>query len=323
MAFHEVRLPEQISYGSRGGPGYNTQIFTLDGGYEVRSQRWARARRQYDLRYGVLRYRSISDQESTLQLLYEFYLARSGSLNGFRMKDHMDFTSAADGVATPATDDQLIGIGDGSETEFQLVKAYESGSQRIVRDIRKPVMGTVVVEVDGTPLADSAFSVNFTTGVVTLDTAPGSGEDVKAGFEFDVPVRFGEGVDQRLLLSLDAFESGSAQVEVVELLEDYVTAQDFFYGGSKDVWMPTSITMDMTSRVWNLSTGSSGKYARLPDPTLLPPGGPYFFITVEAGTPSIELQAPDGTALVTIAGGEGVTVYLAQDASLNKLWYVL
>ena len=36
----------------------------------------------------------------------------------------------------------------------------------------------------------SGWSLDATTGVVTFTTAPGSGVIVRAGFEFDVPVRF-------------------------------------------------------------------------------------------------------------------------------------
>jgi len=32
MGFHEVRFPDDISYGSDGGPGYNTNIIEMDSG---------------------------------------------------------------------------------------------------------------------------------------------------------------------------------------------------------------------------------------------------------------------------------------------------
>ena len=36
----------------------------------------------------------------------------------------------------------------------------------------------------------SGWTLDATTGVVTFTTAPGNGAIVRAGFEFDVPVRF-------------------------------------------------------------------------------------------------------------------------------------
>ena len=73
---------------------------------------------------------------------------------------------------------------------FQLVKRYGSGLRDHVRLISKPVAGSVVVAVNGTPAAN--FTVDTTAGLVTFQAGsiPGVGVEVTAGFEFDVPVRF-------------------------------------------------------------------------------------------------------------------------------------
>ena len=63
------------------------------------------------------------------------------------------------------------------------------GSQSWVRNIAKPVAGSVAVALNGTPQA-SGWSVDTTTGVISFTIAPGSGVAITAGFEFDVPVRF-------------------------------------------------------------------------------------------------------------------------------------
>ena len=55
--------------------------------------------------------------------------------------------------------------------------------------IAKPVAGTVRVAL-GTVEQMSGWTLDATTGVVTFTTAPGNGVIVRAGFEFDVPVRF-------------------------------------------------------------------------------------------------------------------------------------
>ncbi len=36
----------------------------------------------------------------------------------------------------------------------------------------------------------SGWTIDTTTGLITFDTAPGAGDAISAGFEFDVPVRF-------------------------------------------------------------------------------------------------------------------------------------
>jgi uncharacterized protein (TIGR02217 family) len=82
------------------------------------------------------------------------------------------------------------------------------------RDINKPVSGTVLVALDGTPQA-AGWTVDETTGVVTFDVGPGNGVAVTAGYEFDVPVRFD--IDS-IQIDLSHFESGAiTDVPVVEI----------------------------------------------------------------------------------------------------------
>jgi uncharacterized protein (TIGR02217 family) len=83
---------------------------------------------------------------------------------------------------------QLLGTGDDTQTQFQLVKHYPSGSVVEVRTITKPVAGTVRVYLDDVEQA-SVWSVDTTTGLVTFSAAPALGVEVTADFEFDVPVR--------------------------------------------------------------------------------------------------------------------------------------
>jgi len=114
----------------------------------------------------------------------------------------------------PAATDQAIGIGDGATVAFQLARTYDSGTSDWTRTIAKPVSGSVLIALDGTPQA-SGFSVDDTTGIVTFDTAPAVGIAITAGFEFDVPVRFDT---DRLDIDLDAFAAGSApHVPLVEV----------------------------------------------------------------------------------------------------------
>ena len=47
MAFHEVRLPARLAFGSTGGVERRTEIITLGSGFERRSTPWAQGRRRY------------------------------------------------------------------------------------------------------------------------------------------------------------------------------------------------------------------------------------------------------------------------------------
>ena len=181
MAFHEVRFPDDISRGARGGPERRTQVVELASGDEERNASWADSRRRYDAAYGVRR-------ADDLAAVIAFFEARNGRLHGFRWKDWGDYRSGL--PSTPVTPiDQVLATGDGDTETFQLVKRYESGAQSWVRRIVKPVAGTVRVALDGVE-ALSGWSVETTTGVVTFAAAPAIGVSVTAGFEFDAPVRF-------------------------------------------------------------------------------------------------------------------------------------
>jgi len=181
MAFHEIRFPDNISRGARGGPERRTQIVELASGDEERNASWANSRRRYDAAYGVRR-------ADDLAAVVAFFEARNGRLCGFRWKDWGDYKSCLPS-GMPAANDQAIGTGDGAATVFQLIKAYASGAQTWARSITKPVAGTVTVAIDGIVQA-SGWSADTTTGLVTFITAPASGTSITAGFEFDVPVRF-------------------------------------------------------------------------------------------------------------------------------------
>ena len=181
MAFHETQFPTGISFGARGGPMRRTVIATSGSGFEHRNAQWADSKRSYNAGYGI----KTTDQ---LHTVVEFFEERNGRLHGFRWKDRTDFKSVMPSVPI-GFGDQNIGTGDGTATTFQLKKVYGSTINPYSRDVKKPVLGTVKVGVNGTELT-TGWTVDTTTGIVTFGTAPANGAAVTAGFEFDVPVRF-------------------------------------------------------------------------------------------------------------------------------------
>jgi len=205
MAFHEARFPDNISRGARGGPERRTQIVELASGDEERNASWANSRRRYDVAYGIRR-------ADDLAAVVAFFEARNGRLYGFRYKDWADYKSSLPSQAITPTDQQ-IGTGTGSLTTFQLAKSYTSGVQTWTRTIVKPVAGSVRVALNGVEQM-SGWSVDTTTGIVSFTVAPGNAVIVRAGFEFDVPVRF----DSDMLdVTLDLEQLGS--ITSIPLLE--------------------------------------------------------------------------------------------------------
>ncbi len=208
MAFHEVRFPASLSFGSVGGPERRTDIITLANGFEERNTPWAHSRRRYDAGFGL---RSLDDVEA----LIAFFEARQGQLIGFRWKDWSDYKSCPPSDEIDALD-QLIAVGDETTARFRLTKTYRSGPTTYARPISKPVLGTVRVAVGGDALQDGVdFDVDTETGEITFPHPPDQGAEIRAGFEFDVPVRFDT---DAVMTSLSSFQAGEApNVPIVEI----------------------------------------------------------------------------------------------------------
>lgn len=208
MSFHEIRFPANLSFGALGGPERRTEIVTLSNGFEERNTPWAHSRRRFDAGMGL---RSLDDVETVVA----FFEARQGQLHGFRWKDWSDYKSAK--PARPvAGDDQVLGMGDETQTEFQLIKIYRSGTVDYARPITKPVAGTIQVAVSGEPqTVDEDYTVDMDTGVVTFNHPPDFQAEITAGYEFDVPVRFDTDV---IYTSMASFQAGEVpDIPVVEV----------------------------------------------------------------------------------------------------------
>ena len=209
-AFHEVLFPLDIALKSAGGPERRTEIVTFGSGREERNARWAHSRRRFDAGYGV-------KTLDALQTVVAFFEERRGQLHGFRWRDRLDHSSAMPASSvTPL--DQVVGSGDGSRTQFQLIKSYGGVHAVYARPIVKPVAGSVRVAVGGAEKVNGVdFTCDPTTGMVTFLSghAPGAGASVTAGFQFDVPVRFDT---DYLEVDLSAFQAGAIpKIPLVEI----------------------------------------------------------------------------------------------------------
>ncbi len=210
MTFHEVRFPTAISLGSSGGPERRTEIVVLGSGHEERNTRWANSRRHYDAGYGV---KSLDDLHDVIS----FFEERRGKLYGFRWKDQCDHSSTLP-LQTVTPEDQLIATADGVETEFQLQKTYGSTYAPYNRVINKPVEGTVQISVESNLKTETTdYTVDYATGLITFQSGsiPANGEVIRAGFEYDVPVRFDT---DELKINLSRFKAGEIpNIPVIEV----------------------------------------------------------------------------------------------------------
>lgn len=202
MAFHDVRFPLCIEIGAVGGPRFKTTVLTLGSGREQRNIEWARVRGAWDVASGV---KTKADMED----MVAFFYAREGRAHGFRFRDWNDYHIGAAGAPLQ------IGTGDGTETEFPLVKRYTSGAYYYARKITRPVSGSVVVSHGGSPSISS--SVNYDTGLITFSAPVPNGVPIYAYGEFDCAVRFDQ--DELDITGLFDDVQHIASIRIVELKE--------------------------------------------------------------------------------------------------------
>lgn len=208
MAFIDIRFPTNISYGSAGGPKYNTSVIVVKSGREKRNINWNYPRIEFDVSYGILEF-------SDLENLIAFFHIVQGKGYTFRFKDFSDYKSC-NVDTTPSHNDQTITPVGESTTEYQIYKTYSYTTHaRQSRKITKPVEGTVCVGIDGTEQT-SGWSMDYSTGIITFDSAPGTAT-VTAGYEFDIEARFDT---DSLSTNLEDYKAGSTQVPIIEVKEN-------------------------------------------------------------------------------------------------------
>lgn len=198
MSFDDIRLPDTVEKGSNGGPRFKTTITTLANGFEQRNIDWSRVRHEYDISYGI-------GTKAVFREVLEFFFARVGRAYGFRFKDWSNFEATM----------EAIGVGNGTQTKFQLVKAMGDAARAYSRIIQKPVAGTASFFVNG--IEEPGATLDTTNGVVTFDVAPANGAVIAWSGEFDVPVRFNT---DKLDINLQYFDAGSVpRIPIVEILQ--------------------------------------------------------------------------------------------------------
>lgn len=210
QAFDDISYPLALGRDAAVAPEFSTMVAVTASGHERRASLWADARLRFDVGPGIR-----SDEE--LGTLIAFFRARRGAARGFRLADPFDDSShGMTGSPTPL--DQVIGVGDGQRTTYQLVKLYglDDGEapEPQCRPITRPRPGTVVISVDGAAAGGWTLEDR---GRVIFTVPPTDGAIVRAGFLFDVPVRFAE---DRLDVSGANFRAGEApSVPLVEIRE--------------------------------------------------------------------------------------------------------
>lgn len=204
QAFHDVLFPIEIGAEASVAPQFSTAVVTSASGHECRNVNWSQARLRFDAGPGVR-------GDAEMQTLLAFFRARRGSAVGFRFRDPYDFSSS-EMAQEAGPSDQFLGIADGGNGRFALIKTYGDGE---VRRITRPRPGTVRVSVNGQEIV-TGWTLDE-AGIIQFDAPPAAGAEIRAGFLFDVPVRFAE---DRLEINRASFRAGeAASVPLLEVRE--------------------------------------------------------------------------------------------------------
>lgn len=217
MTFYNVPVPGSVSQGTEAAPVSLVDIARGPSGKEQRKSKRSRRLRRFNIAKNI---RNVNDVYDILSL----FEVMNGPEHSFACKNLIDFRSGKPANAVTATD-ALIGVGDGSNLNFQLKKQYkvtkvDSTVIAVDRDIYLPVPGTVLIAVDGVLKTEAVdWVLNYETGALTFVAghAPASGKNVTAGFEFNERVRFDT---NDLSQVMEFFRTGSVpSIPLIEVID--------------------------------------------------------------------------------------------------------
>lgn len=194
VEFDEVVFPEDVSWGSSGGPTFKTQVYESFRGYEKRNVDWKSPIMEFNVAYGI-------KTDAQMTEVIKFFNARQGKLRGFRYKNWANYQILNGNIA----------VGDGINTRLPLIRTYGVAATQTYKRLYKIVQGSVTgVAVGSRTLVEGVdFVIDYNGGEIVLVNGqpPGLGIPVRAAtLEFDEPVRFD--VDS-LQIVIDGYNNNS------------------------------------------------------------------------------------------------------------------
>jgi uncharacterized protein (TIGR02217 family) len=174
MAFLEQRLDSKITHGAKSTVRWSRQKAYTGSGKLAQQFNWADAKHEMDVSHGV---RSRTDYQTVLDF---FYVVMAGAYEGFRVKDWRDFQA----TQTNSTLTFITG------STWQLQRKHTAGAVSYLRNIKKPVTGTVIVYRTRTAVVTTASAtIDYTTGIATI-AGHTSGDTYTWEGDFDIPMTF-------------------------------------------------------------------------------------------------------------------------------------
>lgn len=160
MADIEQQFPARVLVNSIRTVQFSTDIVTYGSGQESANINWL-----YPLYRFQIPQRDVAENIETIS---NWFMIAYGRGKKFRVKDWLDYKSSLSVDTAISDTDQVIGEGDGSTVDFQLVKTITLAGETVSRLIKKPVTGTTIVSIDNVSAVND-WSIDDTTGIVTFD----------------------------------------------------------------------------------------------------------------------------------------------------------
>lgn len=317
MAFHDKLFPVGISERSRFGVNYkNSVVETGSGRIEVVELWDPSGRTRFDVSTGIRRGSDWSD------FLHHFREMRGSSI-AFPFWDATDFSTGPNDIQPAAANDVELGVGDGSETRFQLIKDYSTdGEFSSPRIITLPLESTILVSIDGVPQT-SGWSWDANSYEIVFSTAPALDEVVAAGVStFYNRVRYDPATDSDFMRARVHVE-GSVDTPIF-LVEDKTgtrSPEDMYLGGGRDFGQVTEdvyLTAGDGLAI-DIEPDASGLSVYMPPIADFAPGGPWHSIRNTDGALSFALLEYDGTSIATVTAGQTVVLNLRK-SGVNTVW---
>lgn len=188
-----------LEWKTKRAPTFKTLVHEAVSGRETRVGLWAYPRYRWTLSYEFLRSDTVNAEWQTLM---SFFLERKGSYDSFLFQDPDDYTVTG----------QLIGYGDGTTTQYSVVRTIGSYTEPcpdimgipmiyvdgIIQGVNALVdgSGNYVVDGDGNVITDGTTPTSqwtiSTAGVITFSQPPPVGAPITADFSYYWRVRFVE-----------------------------------------------------------------------------------------------------------------------------------
>ncbi|MDY7537680.1 DUF2460 domain-containing protein [Undibacterium sp. RTI2.1] len=146
-----------LAWGNTKKPQFSTRIQRSVNGRELRTSLMSSPLMTFTLKHEFLRDRNVNDD---LRLIQGFFMTCQGSYDSFLYTDITDSTVT----------NQVIGLGDGARTQFQLLRAYGGFLDPVMN-----VNAITDVKLNGT--ATASYGID-TFGMITFVTPPAAGVSV-------------------------------------------------------------------------------------------------------------------------------------------------